>query len=100
MSQESRVIEALGDVIGRNIYIDVARWHLYLAEAKLHIRLAEEFYPLAVDGPISRDQVDQVLASIRVPVGGNQRQLPLNELIPVAVQGDLVDLLEQFCQEL
>lgn len=100
MSQESRAIEALGEIIGRNIYIDVAHWHLYLAEAKLHTRLAEEFYPLVIDGPISREKVEQILANISVPLGGNQRQLPLNELIPVAVQGDLVDLLEQFCQEL
>lgn len=100
MTQESRAIEVLAETIGRNIYIDVARWHLYLAEAKLHVPLAEEFYTLAIAGPISSAEIEKVLTKILVPLGGGQRQLALKELIPGPVQNDLADLLAQFREEL
>jgi hypothetical protein len=42
----TEAIEALAAEIGENIYIDVAKWHLYLREAHLHTTLAEQLYPL------------------------------------------------------
>ena len=47
---DTRNIEKLAAEIGENIYIDVAKWHLYLAEAHLHTQLAEQLYPLLEGG--------------------------------------------------
>ncbi|HAX78262.1 MAG TPA: thylakoid-associated protein, partial [Cyanobacteria bacterium UBA11372] len=38
-------IEALAAEIGENVYMDIAKWHLYLREAHLHTLLAERMYP-------------------------------------------------------
>lgn len=89
-------IEALAAEIGENIYIDVAKWHLYLSDAHLHTILAERLYPLIEDDEISKDSVSQVLANIPVALGGGRIEVPLINLLPVACQNNLVDLLQEF----
>ncbi|MFN5514701.1 MAG: DUF3181 family protein [Cyanobacteriota bacterium] len=89
-------IEALAAEIGENIYIDVAKWHLYLAEAHLHLPLAERLYPLLQDENLTPAGIRQVLGEISVSLGGGQRQLTLGELIPAEVQGRLLTLLEDY----
>ncbi|NEQ24408.1 MAG: DUF3181 family protein, partial [Microcoleus sp. SIO2G3] len=79
-SSTSEAIEALAAEIGENVYIDVAKWHLYLRDARLHTTLAERFYPLLQSGSFSRTQVEETLRSITVSLGGGQRELPLSEL--------------------
>lgn len=39
------IIEALAAEIGENVYMDIAKWHLYLSDAHLHTVLAEQLYP-------------------------------------------------------
>ena len=89
-------IERLAAEIGENIYIDVAGWHLYLAEAHLHTQLAEKLMPLVEDGDIDEAAIFDVLQTIQVPLGGKQAFVPLPKLIPTAVQQDLVKLLEEY----
>ncbi|WP_013324512.1 DUF3181 family protein [Gloeothece verrucosa] len=92
----TREIEALAAEIGENIYIDVAKWHLYLAEAHLHTLLAERVFPLIEEDELSSDAVVKVLNNIKVPLGGGKIELPLAELLPTKCQMTLVDLLEEF----
>ena len=35
-SNTSEAIEALAQDIAENVYIDIAKWHLYLGDAKLN----------------------------------------------------------------
>lgn len=95
----SRQIEALAAEIGENIYMDVAKWHLYLAEAHLHIPLAEKFYTLLEEDKLSEDAVLQILQETPVSIGGGKKQLPLLDLLPMQCQVNLMDLLEDFKQE-
>ena len=96
----SQDIENLAAEIGKNVYIDVAKWHLYLADAHLHTLLAERFYPLLQSGTVSEAQVTQVLAAIPVKLGGGRRELPLLDLLPMQGQVALVDILEEFQRNL
>jgi hypothetical protein len=41
-SQITQAVEALAAEIGENIYVDVAKWHLYLSDAHLHTTVAEK----------------------------------------------------------
>ena len=91
------VIEALAADIGDTVYIDVAKWHLYLKDTSLHTTLAEKFYPMVTDGDLT---VVEVLQSIPVKLGGGRRSLPLSDLIPIQCQVDLLDLLERRRSEL
>ena len=95
----SETIEALATEIGDNVYIDVAKWHLYLRDAHLHTLLAERLYPLLKD-TLSEDQVQQILQSIPVKLGGGKREVPLVDLLPMQCQVNLLDLLEEFQQKM
>jgi hypothetical protein len=96
----SQEIEDLAAEIGEHVYIDVAKWRLFLAEAHLHQVLAERFAPMLQAGTVTAAQVSQVLAEISVPLGGGQQDLPLQLLVPKACQSSLVDLLADFQRRL
>lgn len=96
----SEAIESLAADIGENIYIDVAKWHLYLSNAHLHTVLAEKLYPLVEGRSVSEDGVLKVLQSIPVKLGGGKREVPLADLLPMQCQVNLMDLLEEFQRNL
>lgn len=93
-------IEKLAAEIGENIYIDVAKWHLYLSDAHLHTQVAEQVYPVLEAGNLEEDQVTQVLEGISVTLGGGKVTVPLSNLIPASVQTDFVKLLEEFQRQM
>jgi Protein of unknown function (DUF3181) len=96
----SEAIERLAATIAEQVYIDIAKWHLYLNDAHLHIPLAEKIYPLLVDRNLSEPAVLDILTTMMVKVGGGKRELPLLELIPLQCQMDLMDALERFAKEM
>ena len=88
-------IEKLAAEIGENVYIDVSGWHLYLADAHLHTTVAEKIAPTLEDRAVDETTVTEILRSIQVPLGGKQVFVSLAQLIPTAVQGDLLKVLEE-----
>ncbi|MCC5641759.1 DUF3181 family protein [Nostoc sp. CHAB 5824] len=96
----TELLEALAAEIGENVYIDVAKWHLYLSNAKLHTVVAEQLYPLITSNAVNEDQVLQVLGSIPIKIGGGRREVPLIDLLPLQCQVALVDILEKYQREI
>lgn len=88
-------IEQLAAAIAEDVYLDIAKWHLYLNDAHLHRSLAEKFYPLIVDG-ITLAAVNKVLNETQIVVGGGKREIPLSDLIPNSCQSRLLTILEEF----
>ena len=80
MANTTPEIEALAAEIGEVIYIDVAKWHLYLI----------------LDNEVSEDAVIKVLDSISVSLGGGKLETTLTQLLPTKCQVSLIDLLEEF----
>ncbi|GAX42291.1 hypothetical protein NIES4075_32910 [Tolypothrix sp. NIES-4075] len=95
----TEILEALAAEIGDNIYIDIAKWHLFLSNAKLHTVVAEKMYPLLTSKSVDEDQVIKMLESIPVKIGGGKRELPLIDLLPLQCQVNLVDILEKYQTE-
>jgi Protein of unknown function (DUF3181) len=94
-------IESLASDIGDNIYIDVAKWHLYLKEAKLHTVLAEKAVEaIGSHSSITGDLINSILSQVTIPLGGGRKELPLGDLIPVACQAKLLDILQEFARDL
>ena len=93
-------IEALAAQVGENIYIDVAKWHLYLNDAHLHTIVAERVYPLLEDNSLSEDAVTSILQEIPVKLGGGKTELALNDLLPMQCQVNLLDLLEEYQKDM
>jgi Protein of unknown function (DUF3181) len=100
MANSTQAIESLAAEIGENIYIDIAKWHLYLRDAHLHTVVAQQLYSMLEDGNLDADKVGQVLQSIPVKLGGGKRELPLADLIPMQCQVQLMDILEEFQREM
>jgi Protein of unknown function (DUF3181) len=92
----SELVENLAAEIGDQIYIDVAKWHLYLRDAHLHTIVAEQLYALIGDRDVSDQTVADVLGSIAIKLGGGKKELALVDLIPASGQADLMKLLEDF----
>ncbi|MCC5609942.1 DUF3181 family protein [Nostoc sp. CHAB 5834] len=92
----TELLEALAAEIGENVYIDVAKWHLYLSNAKLHTVVAEQLYPLITSNAVNEDRVLQVLGAIPIKIGGGKREIPLIDLLPLQCQVTLVDILEKY----
>jgi hypothetical protein len=72
-SNTTQQLEALAAEIGENVYIDMAKWHLYLSDAHLHTLVAEKVYPLLVANELTEDAVTDILRQIPVKVGGGRR---------------------------
>ena len=89
-------IEALAAEIGDNIYLDIAKWHLYLSNAHLHTPLAEKLYPLMENDELSEDAVTKILEETTIKIGGGKKTLPLTDFLPMKCQVNLMDLLEEF----
>jgi Protein of unknown function (DUF3181) len=96
MANTTQAIESLAAEIGENVYIDIAKWHLYLRDAHLHTVVAEQLYSLLEDGNLDADRVGQVLQSIPVKLGAGKREVSLADLIPMQCQVKLMDVLEEF----
>jgi hypothetical protein len=91
-------IEALAAEIADVVYLDIAKWHLYLNDAKLHIPLAEQLYPLLEADELEETKVQNILRSFQVTVGGGRQQIPLLDLIPSQCQSRLLEVLAEYQQ--
>ena len=96
MANTTEAIEALAAEIGENIYIDVAKWHLYLEAAHLHTTVAQQVYPLLEDKAVNEEAVVNILQNIPVKLGGGRLEVPLAQLLPMHCQVRLIDLLEEY----
>lgn len=96
----TEVIEAIAAEIGENVYMDIAKWHLYLSDAHLHTVLAEQLYPMLTSNSLDEDRVLQVLQNIPVKIGGGKREIPLVDLLPRQAQVSLMDILEKYQHQL
>ncbi|MBE9036485.1 DUF3181 family protein [aff. Roholtiella sp. LEGE 12411] len=96
----TEILEALAAEIGENVYIDIAKWHLYLSDAKLHTLVAEQLFPLITSNTVNENRVVKVLESIPVKIGGGRSELPLIDFLPLQCQVMLVDILEKYQREI
>lgn len=96
MATTTELLEGLAAQIGEAVYIDIAKWHLYLSDAKIHTLVAEQLYPLVTSGTVREDRVEAVLQSIPVKIGGGRKEIPLLDLLPLQCQVNLVDILEKY----
>ena len=94
--QTTQAVESLAAEIGENIYIDVAKWHLYLSDAHLHTVVAEKIYPLLEDEAVTEEAIIDILSRISVSLGGGRKEVSLLDLLPKQCQMNLLDLLEEF----
>lgn len=96
----TQIIESLAAEIGDKVYIDIAGWHLYLSDAKLHTSLAEKFYPILTEEVPSESKVVEILQGIPIKLGAGRKELPLIDLLPIQCQTELIEVLTDFRQQI
>ncbi|MCL2923230.1 MAG: DUF3181 family protein [Trichodesmium sp. MAG_R03] len=96
----TKIIESLAAEIGDKVYMDITGWHLYLSDAKLHLTLAEKFYPILTKEVPSQDQVLEILQGVPVKLGAGRKQVPLIDLLPMQCQNDLIEVLAEFREKI
>jgi hypothetical protein len=99
-SGTSKAIEDLAVAIGDKVYLDVAKWHLYLQDAKLHTPLAEKLYPLVDEDRVTEDAVMDILRGTKVAIGGGKKDVSMFDLIPSAGLSDLIRAIEDYQRDL
>jgi hypothetical protein len=96
------IFDDLASRIGKDVFIDVAGWHLYLRDVKvdgkttLASALAAKLGSAVADGGFKRAEAEAVLAGLPVRLGGGKAAVPLADAIPAAALGDLWRALEDF----
>jgi len=93
-------IEDLAADIGKEVYIDIAKWHLYLSDAHLATVVAQRVYPLLTNNTLDESEVLKILENIPVSLGGGKREVPLIDLLSTRCQVNLMDLLEEYQRKL
>jgi hypothetical protein len=97
----TEIIEALAAEIGDNIYIDIAKWHLFLRDAKIHTLVAQELYPLITSNKaINENDVTKIIKSVPIKIGGGRNEVSLIDLLPLQCQVSLIDILEKFQRDM
>ena len=96
----SELMEAIAADIGENVYLDIAKWHLYLSDAHLHTVVAEQLYPIITSNSLDEDRVLSILQAIPVKIGGGKREIPLVDLLPMQCQVNLMDIVEKYQRQL
>lgn len=96
----TQIIESLAAEIGDKVYMDITGWHLYLSDAKLHLTLAEKFYPILTKEVPSQDQILEILQGVPVKLGAGRKQVPLIDLLPMQCQNDLIEVLAEFREKI
>ena len=100
MAITTEFIEDLAADLGSKVYIDIAKWHLYLNDAHLHVPLAEKLAGLLSGDRLSQASVKEVLGSFTVEIGGGQKQVSLLDLVPSRCHADLMEVLEEYRDKL
>lgn len=98
-NRTTEVIEAMASEIGENVYMDIAKWHLYLSDAHLHTQLAEQLYPILTSKSLDEDRVLHILQSISIKIGAGKKEIPLLDFLPMQCQVNLMDILEKYQRE-
>ncbi|GFH06211.1 uncharacterized protein HaLaN_00804 [Haematococcus lacustris] len=93
--------DELATQIGKEVYVDVAGWHLYLRDMtaapglKMHTALAQQLGPQSTKR-VSEVEVGAVLKKVPVKLGAGKTQLSLYDVVPAMCLGDLTRILEDY----
>ncbi|CAL52899.1 Protein of unknown function DUF3181 [Ostreococcus tauri] len=91
----------LAERIGEDVYVQVNAWRLYTRDMKFHDGLAKVFsVKIASNGNKYDDAlVEEVLTTVRVPLGGGKSDVPLVDLCPSTSVNALKNILRDYVDD-
>eukprot|EP00775_Hariotina_reticulata_P003920 gene3920-4174_t len=106
-SKSKSPYEDLAYNIGRDVYVDIAGWHLFLRDMsavpglKMSQALATQLGPEVVGGRghLKEADVAAVLKKIPVELGSGKTRVSLFDVMPSMCVSDLLKILEDFARD-
>ena len=96
----------LANDIGRDCYVDLNGWHLFLKDMKpqgsFHTGLANVLVATIVKNGNKCDERDvtEILKTVKVPLGGGKIEASLFELMPKRCVEDFVDIAKKYADDM
>ena len=96
----------LAENIGRDCYVDVNGWHLFLKDMKpqgsFHRGLANVVIGTIVKNgkKCSEEDMTEILKTVKVPLGGGKMEASLFDLMPKRCVDDFVDIAKRYADDL
>ena len=96
----------LAENIGRDCYVDVNGWHLFLKDMKpqgsFHQGLANVVIGTIVKNgkKCSEENMTEILKTVKVPLGGGKMEASLFDLMPKRCVDDFVDIAKRYADDL
>lgn len=96
----------LAENIGRDCYVDVNGWHLFLKDMKpqgsFHGGLANVVIGTIVKNgkKCSEEDMTEILKTVKVPLGGGKMEASLFDLMPKRCVDDFVDIAKRYADDL
>ncbi|CAL8463380.1 g2914 [Coccomyxa elongata] len=100
--QAKGVYQDLAYKIGKEVYIDVQGWHLFLKDItvqkdiKMDQALAEQLGAMADD--ISEQDVEQLLKKVPLTLGAGKHKISLFDALPSFAVRDLAGIVQDFAR--
>ncbi|EIE27452.1 hypothetical protein COCSUDRAFT_64238 [Coccomyxa subellipsoidea C-169] len=100
--QAKSVYGDLAYKIGKEVYVDVQGWHLYLKDVtvdkdlKMHQALAEQLGSMA--GDLSEQELEQLLKKVPLSLGAGKHKISLFDALPSSTIRDLAGIVEDFAR--
>ena len=96
----------LANDIGRDCYVDLNGWHLFLRDMKpqgsFHTGLANVVVATIIKNGNKCDERDvtEILKTVKVPLGGGKIEASLFELMPKRCVEDFVDIAKKYADDM
>jgi len=96
----------LANDIGRDCYVDLNGWHLFLRDMKpqgsFHTGLANVVVATIIKNGNKCDERDvtEILKTVKVPLGGGKIEASLFELMPKRCVEDFVDIAKKYAEDM
>lgn len=93
--------DELAGAIGRDVYVDIQGWHLYLRDMtavpgfKMSQALAQQLGPQVSRGLREAD-IEAVLKKVPIKLGSGKMKVSLYDVMPSMCVGDLVKILGEY----
>ncbi|GMH43464.1 hypothetical protein BSKO_11386 [Bryopsis sp. KO-2023] len=101
-SEDKSPYGELADRLGRDVYIDINGWHLYLRDitvaenTKMHNVLATKLGPELSSGRFDEVEIEQFLRQVPIKLGGGKLKVRLTDALPSYPMEDFMKICKDF----
>mmetsp|Transcript_63245 Transcript_63245/g.200076 ORF Transcript_63245/g.200076 Transcript_63245/m.200076 type:complete len:221 (-) Transcript_63245:155-817(-) len=93
-------VAQLAAQVGKEVYLDMNGWHIYLKDMRFNKDLAGAIHSLLVTDGYDRDLVPGLLKKVPISLGAGKVKLSLYDCMPNACVDDMCKIVEDFADDM